>query len=99
MKYDSTHGRFHGSVEKVDDHNIRVNGQNVRIFNELKPSDIKWGDVGASIVVESTGAFLTQEKAKGHINAGAKKVILSAPAKDDTPTYVFGVNHTQYKSD
>lgn len=99
MKYDSAHGVFKGTVEKVDDQNIRVNGQNIRVFNELKPSDVKWGDYGADIICESSGAFLTQEKAQGHLTGGAKKVILSAPAKDNTPTYVVGVNHNQYTKD
>jgi len=99
LHYDSAHGRFNGTIEKVDDHTIKVNGQTVRIFNEMKPADIKWGDVGATIVCESTGVFLSQDKAQGHITGGAKKVILSAPPKDNTPTYVYGVNHTQYKAD
>lgn len=99
LKYDSAHGVFKGTVEKVDEQNIRVNGQNIRVFNELKPSDVKWGDYGADIICESSGAFLTQEKAQGHLTGGAKKVILSAPAKDNTPTYVVGVNHNQYTKD
>jgi len=99
LKYDSSHGVFKGTVEKVNEQTIRVNGKDIRIFNELKPSDIKWGDYGADIICESSGAFLTQEKAQGHLTGGAKKVILSAPAKDNTPTYVVGVNHNQYTKD
>jgi len=82
----------------VDEHTIKVNGQTIKIFNEMKPADIKWGSVGAKVVAESSGAFLTQEKAGGHLKGGADTVILSAPAKDVTPTYVYGVNHLKYKS-
>jgi len=99
LRYDSAHGRFNGTIEKVDDHTIKVNGHTVRIFNELKAGDIKWGDVGASVVCESTGVYLSQDKAQQHINGGAKKVILSAPAKDNTPTFVYGVNHKDLKAD
>lgn len=80
MRYDSSHGKFKGTIEKVDEHNIKVNGKTIRVFNEMKPSNIKWGDVGAKLVAESSGAFLTKEKAQGHLDGGAKVVILSAPA-------------------
>jgi len=98
LKYDSTHGRFDGDVE-VKDGNLIVNGQTIRISSEMNPADLKWGDVGAEYVVESTGLFLTKEKAQGHIDAGAKKVIMSAPSKDDTPMFVMGVNNTTYTND
>jgi glyceraldehyde 3-phosphate dehydrogenase len=92
LKYDSTHGRFNGTVE-VKDGNLVVNGHSIRVTAERNPADLKWDAVGAEIVIESTGLFLTQETAAKHIEAGAKKVIMSAPAKDDTPTFVMGVNH------
>ncbi len=98
LKYDSTHGRFDGEVSVVDG-NLVVNGSVVRITAEKNPADIKWGDVGADYVVESTGIFLTKEKAQAHIDGGAKKVIMSAPSKDDTPMFVMGVNHTSYTND
>ncbi len=98
LKYDSTHGRFNGTVE-VKDGNLIVNGQTIRVTAERNPADLKWGDVGAEYVVESTGLFLTKEKAQGHIDAGAKKVVMSAPSKDDTPMFVMGVNQEKYSSD
>lgn len=98
LKYDSTHGRFNGTVE-VKDGNLIVNGQTIRVTSEKNPSDLKWGDVDAEYVVESTGLFLTKEKAQGHIDAGAKKVVMSAPSKDDTPMFVMGVNEDKYTSD
>ncbi len=98
LKYDSTHGRFDGEVE-VKDGKLVVNGKAIRVTSERNPADLKWGDVGADYVVESTGLFLTKEKAEGHIQAGAKKVIMSAPSKDDTPMFVMGVNHKTYTSD
>lgn len=98
LKYDSTHGRFNGTV-KVEDGNLVVNGSNVRVTSETNPANLKWGEVGADYVVESTGIFLTKEKAQGHLDAGAKKVIMSAPSKDDTPMFVMGVNHKKYSSD
>ncbi|HSO87544.1 MAG TPA: type I glyceraldehyde-3-phosphate dehydrogenase [Draconibacterium sp.] len=98
LKYDSTHGRFKGTVE-VKDGSLIVNGKKIRVTSEKNPADLKWGEVGAEYVVESTGLFLTKEKAQGHIDAGAKKVIMSAPSKDDTPMFVMGVNHTSYKND
>ncbi len=98
LKYDSTHGQFKGTVE-VKDGQLVVNGKTIRVTAEKNPADIKWGEVGADYVVESTGLFLEKAKAQGHIDAGAKKVILSAPSKDDTPMFVMGVNHTSYTND
>lgn len=92
LKYDSTHGRFDGTVE-VKDKNLIVNGKKIRVTAEKDPANLKWSEVGAEIVIESTGLFLTQADAQKHITAGAKKVVMSAPAKDDTPTFVMGVNH------
>ncbi len=98
LKYDSTHGRFNGTVE-VKDGALVVNGNVVRVTAERNPADINWGAVGAEYVVESTGLFLTKEKAQGHIDAGAKKVVMSAPSKDDTPMFVMGVNNKSYSND
>jgi len=98
LKYDSTHGRFNGTVN-VKDGKLIVNGKTIRVTSEKNPADLKWGDVGAEYVVESTGLFLTKEKAQGHIDAGAKKVVMSAPSKDDTPMFVMGVNQEKYTSD
>ncbi len=98
LKYDSTHGKFDGEVE-VKDGNLVVNGQTIRVTAERNPADLKWDEVGAEYVVESTGLFLTKEKAQGHIDAGAKKVVMSAPSKDDTPMFVMGVNEDKYTSD
>jgi len=98
LKYDSTHGRFKGTIEVKDGHLV-VNGSKIRVTAERNPADLKWSEVGAEYVVESTGLFLTKEKAQGHIEAGAKKVIMSAPSKDDTPMFVMGVNHKKYSSD
>lgn len=95
LKYDSTHGRFNGTVDVVDG-NLVVNGKNVRVSAERDPSNLKWNEVDVDVVVESTGLFLTDESARKHIEAGAKKVVLSAPSKDDTPMFVMGVNHTEY---
>lgn len=92
LSYDSVHGRFQGNIKKTDD-GIEVNGHRVKIFGEKDPTQIKWGDAGADYICESTGVFLTKEKAEAHIKAGAKKVVLSAPPKDDTPIFVVGVNH------
>ncbi len=92
LKYDSTHRKFDGSVEVKGGHLV-VNGKTIRVTAEKDPANLKWGEVGAEIVVESTGLFLTKETAGKHIAAGAKKVVMSAPAKDDTPTFVMGVNH------
>ncbi|WP_186756731.1 MULTISPECIES: type I glyceraldehyde-3-phosphate dehydrogenase [Echinicola] len=98
LKYDSTHGIFKGDVE-VKDGQLVVNGNAIRVTAERNPADLKWSDVGAEYVVESTGLFLTKDSAKGHIEAGAKKVIMSAPSKDDTPMFVMGVNESSYTSD
>ncbi|MEM0940150.1 MAG: type I glyceraldehyde-3-phosphate dehydrogenase [Bacteroidota bacterium] len=98
LKYDSTHGRFDGDVD-VENGDLIVNGQKIRVTAEMNPADLKWGDVSADYVVEATGIFLTKEKAQGHIDAGAKKVIMSAPSKDDTPMFVMGVNQEKYTSD
>ncbi|MFD2966029.1 type I glyceraldehyde-3-phosphate dehydrogenase [Sphingobacterium bambusae] len=98
LKYDSTHGRFDGTVE-VKDGNLIVNGQTIRITAEKDPADLKWDEVGAEVIIESTGFFLTKELAQKHIDAGAKKVVMSAPAKDDTPTFVMGVNHKDLKAE
>ncbi|EWH12314.1 glyceraldehyde-3-phosphate dehydrogenase [Catenovulum agarivorans DS-2] len=96
LKYDSTHGRFQGEVE-VKDGNLVVNGKTVRVTAERNPTDLKWDEVGAEIVVESTGLFLTDETARKHIEAGAKKVVMSAPSKDSTPMFVCGVNLDAYE--
>ncbi len=98
LKYDSTHGRFKGDVE-VKDGMLVVDGKAIRVTSERNPADLKWNEVDAEYVVESTGLFLTKEKAQGHIDAGAKKVVMSAPSKDDTPMFVMGVNHTSYSPD
>ena len=96
LKYDSTHGQFDGTVE-VKDGNLIVNGKTIRVTAEKDPANLKWDEVSAEVVIESTGFFLTQELAQKHIDAGAKKVIMSAPAKDDTPTFVMGVNNKELK--
>jgi len=93
--YDSVHGRFRGDV-RVEGQQLVVNGKRIRLTAEKDPANLKWGDVGADIVVESTGLFLDQETASAHLKAGARKVILSAPSKDDTPMFVYGVNHASY---
>lgn len=98
LKYDSTHGIFDGTVE-VKDGKLIVNGKEIRVTSEKNPKDLKWGEVGADYVVESTGIFLTKDSAQGHLDAGAKKVIMSAPSKDDTPMFVMGVNQDKYTAD
>ena len=98
LRYDSTHGKFKGSVE-TKGNNLIVNGNKIRVTNEKNPSKLKWSDIGAEYIVESTGLFLTKDSAKGHIESGAKKVIMSAPSKDDTPMFVMGVNNETYTSD
>jgi len=98
LKYDSTHGQFKGTVE-VKDGSLIVNGNTIRVTAEKSPASLKWGEVGADYVIESTGIFLTKDTAQGHIDAGAKKVIMSAPSKDDTPMFVMGVNEDSYTSD
>ena len=95
LKYDSVHGQFQGDI-KVEGGNLIVNGKCIRVTAEMDPANLKWNEVGAEIVVETTGFFLTDETARKHIQAGAKKVIMSAPSKDATPMFVYGVNHTTY---
>ena len=95
LQYDSVHGRFKGSIE-VDGHTLIVNGKKIRLTQEREPANLKWAEVGADIVVEATGLFLTKETGQKHLEAGAKKVIFSAPSKDDTPMFVFGVNDKTY---
>ncbi|KGM08037.1 NAD-dependent glyceraldehyde-3-phosphate dehydrogenase [Methylophaga thiooxydans] len=95
LKYDSVHGRFHGEVE-VRDGNLVVNGKTIRITAERNPADLKWDEVGADLIIECTGFFLTEESCQAHIEAGAKKVVQSAPSKDHTPMFVYGVNHKDY---
>ena len=95
LQYDSVHGRFKGEVS-VDNGSLVVNGKKIRLTQERDPANLKWADIGADIVIEATGLFLTHETAQKHIDAGAKKVILSAPSKDDTPMFVFGVNDKTY---
>jgi len=98
LKYDSTHGKFDGEVA-VKDGNLIVNGTTIRVTAERDPANLKWDAVGAEYVVESTGLFLTREKAEAHLKAGAKRVVLSAPSKDDTPMFVMGVNSAKYTAD
>jgi glyceraldehyde 3-phosphate dehydrogenase len=98
LQYDSVHGRFEGEIA-VDGNTLVVNGKKIRLTAEKDPAELKWGAVGADVVIESTGIFLTKEGGQKHIAAGAKKVILSAPSKDDTPMFVFGVNHKKYKGE
>jgi glyceraldehyde 3-phosphate dehydrogenase len=98
LKYDSTHGRFDGTIEVKDGHLV-VNGKSIRVTAEKDPANLKWGEVGAEVIIESTGLFLTQETSQKHIDAGAKKVVMSAPAKDDTPTFVMGVNHKKLSAE
>jgi len=98
LKYDSTHGPFNGTIA-VEGGHLVVNGKTIRVTAEKDPANLKWNEVGAEVIIESTGLFLTQETAQKHIDAGAKKVVMSAPAKDDTPTFVMGVNHKQLKAD
>ena len=95
LRYDTMHGQFKGSVE-VKDGKLVVNGKSIRVTAEKDPANLKWNEVGADYVVESTGLFLTKEKAQGHIAAGAKYVVMSAPSKDDTPMFVCGVNTDSY---
>ncbi len=95
LKYDTIHGRFNGDIE-VKDGNLVVNGKKVRVTSERNPADLKWNEVGAEYVVESTGLFLTKDKAQAHIDAGAKYVVMSGPSKDDTRMYVVGVNQNTY---
>jgi glyceraldehyde 3-phosphate dehydrogenase len=98
LKYDSVHGRFDGQVEVKDGHLV-VNGKIIRVTAERNPADLKWDEVGAELVIECTGFFLTEESCQAHIDAGAKKVVQSAPSKDHTPMFVFGVNHKSYQGE
>ncbi|WP_294141043.1 type I glyceraldehyde-3-phosphate dehydrogenase [uncultured Sanguibacteroides sp.] len=95
LRYDTMHGRFNGTIE-VKDGKLVVNGQAIRVTAEKDPANLKWNEVGAEYVVESTGLFLTKEKAEAHLKAGAKRVVMSAPSKDDTPMFVMGVNNKSY---
>ena len=95
LRYDSTHGRFQGDVEVINGALV-VNGRPIRISSERDPADLRWDEVGADTVLEATGFFLTDATARKHIDAGARKVVLSAPSKDDTPMFVMGVNHSSY---
>jgi glyceraldehyde 3-phosphate dehydrogenase len=97
LKYDSTHGKFNGTIA-VEGGHLVVNGKTIRVTAEKDPSNLKWNEVGAEVIIESTGLFLSKDTAQKHIDAGAKKVVLSAPAKDDTPTFVMGVNHKLLKA-
>jgi glyceraldehyde 3-phosphate dehydrogenase len=98
LKYDTVHGNFKGTVE-VKDGKLVVNGITIRVTAEKDPANLKWDEAGVEYVIESTGLFLTKEKAEAHLKAGAKRVIMSAPSKDDTPMFVYGVNHKEYKKD
>lgn len=98
LKYDTIHGRFNGTVDYTEN-SLIVNGKSIRVTAEKDPANLRWSEVGAEYVVESTGLFLTKEKAAGHIKAGTKHVVMSAPSKDDTPMFVMGVNHETYTSD
>ena len=98
LKYDSVHGRFQGHIE-VSGNTLIVNGHKIRLSAQRDPAALAWGDVGADLVVEATGLFLSADVAQKHLDAGAKKIILSAPSKDDTPMFVFGVNDKTYKGE
>ncbi len=98
LEYDTMHGKFDGKIE-VKDGKLVVDGHTIRVTAEPKTENLKWNEVGAEYVIESTGLFLTKETAAGHIAAGAKRVVMSAPSKDDTPMFVMGVNHKTYKAD
>ena len=95
LKYDSVHGNFNGDIS-VDGNNLIVNGKTIRLTAERDPANLAWGDIGADLVIECTGFFLTEETCQKHIDAGAKKVVQSAPSKDGTPMFVYGVNHSSY---
>ena len=100
LKYDSVHGRFNGTIDyNVEKGQLIVNGNVIRVTAEKDPANLKWNEVGAEYIVESTGLFLTKEKAEAHIAAGAKYVVMSAPSKDDTPMFVMGVNNDTYKGE
>ena len=95
LKYDSVHGNFDGDIS-VEGNNLIVNGKKIRLTAERNPADLKWSDIGADLIIECTGFFLTEESCQAHIDAGAKKVVQSAPSKDGTPMFVYGVNHNEY---
>ncbi len=95
LKYDSVHGNFDGDIS-VEGSNLIVNGKKIRLTAERNPADLKWSDIGADLIIECTGFFLTEESCQAHIDAGAKKVVQSAPSKDGTPMFVYGVNHNEY---
>ena len=97
LKYDSSHGKLNADIGH-DENNLIINGEKIRITSEREPANINWRDVGAEYIIEASGVFLTSDLAKKHLEAGAKKVVLSAPAKDDTPTFVMGVNHLDYQT-
>jgi len=96
LRRDSVHGNFKGTVKAIDKNSLEINGKVIKVFAERNPADIKFADAGAEIMLECTGLFLTQEKVQCHLDNGIKKVVMSAPAKDDTPTFVIGVNHHEY---
>ncbi|KOR31510.1 glyceraldehyde-3-phosphate dehydrogenase [Achromatium sp. WMS2] len=98
LKYDSVHGNFNGSIA-VEGNTMIINGANIRLTAERDPANLKWGDIGADLIIESTGFFLTTETCQKHIDAGAKKVVQSAPSKDATPMFVYGVNHSSYNGE
>ena len=98
LNYDTVHGRFNGEI-KISNGNMLINGKTIRVTSEKNPEDLKWDETGAEYIVESTGIFLTKEKAEGHIKAGAKRVVMSGPPKDDTPMFVMGVNEKNYKGE
>jgi glyceraldehyde 3-phosphate dehydrogenase len=98
LKYDTIHGGFKGTVSVKDGHLV-VNGNTIRVTAEKDPANLKWNEIGAEYVIESTGLFLSRDKAEAHLKAGAKRIILSAPSKDDTPMFVYGVNHNTYKKE
>lgn len=98
LKYDTVHGKFNGTIE-IKNGNLVVNGKTIRITSKKNPEELKWDEIGAEYIIESTGIFLSKEKAEAHIKAGAKKVIMSGPPKDDTPMFVMGVNESKYKGE
>ncbi|GAA4343806.1 type I glyceraldehyde-3-phosphate dehydrogenase [Variovorax defluvii] len=98
LQYDSVHGRFEGEIQ-VEGNTLIVNGKKIRLTQERDPANLKWNEVGADVVLESTGLFLTKESCQKHLDAGAKKVIMSAPSKDDTPMFVYGVNDKKYEGE
>ena len=98
LKYDTVHGRFNGTIE-IKDGELYVDGRHILVTSSREPEGLKWGEAGVDYVVEATGHYLTREKAEAHLRAGAKRVVMSAPAKDDTPLFVMGVNHETYTKD